>query len=495
MTRATVGFFGKLPSHGDFLERRIAPAFREVWDEWLQQCVAVSRAVLEDRWLDIYLTSPVWRFFVSDGVAAAASYGGILIPSVDRVGRHFPLTIVAELPAAVEPLHFAYSAERWLRQLEELAIEALQAPDFDLQEFEKALGESAARPSSLQMQSSLVEFSGAATHWRYAISSVGGLAPALASLSIASAQRALRPMSLWWTDGSELVRPSALLVRSLPDPASFPAMLAGTWAQEGWSGDVRADDDAVLPADRIAYSLSSAGVTSAGTVRAINQDNLTCNDQNRVWAVADGMGGGQGGEVASQMVADVLVALEPTATLNAVTRSVRVALERVNADLYRRNAGRFKDEWSASTVVALTLRGQEWAVAWAGDSRAYLFRDSELVQLTVDHSLQNHPVIATDDVLGPTPRDGVITRAVGAEQMLRLDQVSGKARAGDRFLLCSDGLYGALDLEAVIGALGIGETQKCTQALLDAALLAGASDNVTAVVVDVQAKDRAGRAA
>jgi type VI secretion system protein ImpM len=490
LIRPTVGFFGKLPSHEDFLERRIAPAFREVWDEWLQQCVAVSRAVLEDRWLDIYLTSPVWRFFVSGGVAAAASYGGILIPSVDRVGRHFPLTIVAELPASMEPLHFAYSAERWLRQLEELAIEALQAPDFDLQEFEKALGESAARLSSLQKQRSLVEFSGVATHWRYAISSVGGLASALASLSIAGAQRALRPMSLWWTDGSELVRPSALLVRSLPDPASFPAMLAGTWAQEGWSGDVR-DDDAMLPAERIAYSLSSGGITSAGTVRAINQDNFTCNDRRQVWAVADGMGGGQGGEVASQMVADVLVALEPAATLKAVTRSVRVALERVNADLYRKNAGRFKDEWSASTVVALTLRGQEWAVAWAGDSRAYLFRDGELVQLTVDHSLQNHPVTATDDVLGPTPRDGVITRAVGAEPVLRLDQVSGEARAGDRFLLCSDGLYSALRLEAVIGALGIAETQKCTHALLAAALLAGASDNVTAVVVDVQTQDRA----
>jgi serine/threonine protein phosphatase PrpC len=107
------------------------------------------------------------------------------------------------------------------------------------------------------------------------------------------------------------------------------------------------------------------------------------------------------------------------------------------------------------------------------------------VQLTVDHSLKNHPVIATDDVLEPTSRDGVITRAVGGERVLRLDQVSGEARAGDRFLLCSDGLYNALDVETVIRALGIGETQKCTQALLDAALLAGASDNVTAVVVDV----------
>jgi serine/threonine protein phosphatase PrpC len=81
----------------------------------------------------------------------------------------------------------------------------------------------------------------------------------------------------------------------------------------------------------------------------------------------------------------------------------------------------------------------------------------------------------------------VITRAVGGEQVLRLDQVSGEVRAGDRFLLCSDGLYNALDVEAVIRTLGIGGTQKCTQALLNAALLAGASDNVTAVVVDVQA--------
>ena len=98
MAAVDVGFFGKLPSHGDFIERRVASAFREAWDEWLQRCMTQSQRELGSRWLDCYLTSPMWRFFLCDGVAGAASYAGILLPSVDRVGRYFPLTVVVELP-------------------------------------------------------------------------------------------------------------------------------------------------------------------------------------------------------------------------------------------------------------------------------------------------------------------------------------------------------------------------------------------------------------
>src|SRR5215467_11283482 len=100
MSGASVGFFGKLPSHGDFIERRVGAPFRDVWDEWLQRCIATSRQTLGSEWLDCYLTSPMWRFFLSDGIAGATSYAGILLPSVDRVGRYFPLTVVVELPAA-----------------------------------------------------------------------------------------------------------------------------------------------------------------------------------------------------------------------------------------------------------------------------------------------------------------------------------------------------------------------------------------------------------
>ena len=97
-----VGFYGKLPSHGDFLRRRVSDAFVGVWDGWLQECIAASRAILGERWLDVYLTSPAWRFACAAGTFGAAPIAGVMVPSVDRVGRYFHLTFVAELPPGAE---------------------------------------------------------------------------------------------------------------------------------------------------------------------------------------------------------------------------------------------------------------------------------------------------------------------------------------------------------------------------------------------------------
>ena len=96
--RLDVGFYGKLPSHGDFLRRRVSDGFVGVWDAWLQECVAASRDALADRWLDVYLTSPAWRFVCAPGACGQSAVAGVMVPSVDRVGRYFPLTVVAELP-------------------------------------------------------------------------------------------------------------------------------------------------------------------------------------------------------------------------------------------------------------------------------------------------------------------------------------------------------------------------------------------------------------
>ena len=93
-----VGLFGKLPSHGDFLRRRVPDAFVDAWDSWLRECLPASRNVLGERWLDLYLTSPAWRFICAAGTCGPAPVIGLMVPSVDRVGRYFPLTLVTQLP-------------------------------------------------------------------------------------------------------------------------------------------------------------------------------------------------------------------------------------------------------------------------------------------------------------------------------------------------------------------------------------------------------------
>jgi type VI secretion system protein ImpM len=182
------------------------------------------------------------------------------------------------------------------------------------------------------------------------------------------------------------------------------------------------------------------------------------------------------------MVIDALNALEPTASLNATLHSVSEAMTRVNADLRRGALGAGDDALSGSTVVALFIRGGEWGVAWAGDSRAYRLRDSTLTPLTRDHSASFEP----DETAIRAPGNTEITRAVGAEEEFELDEVSDLVADGDRFLLCSDGLYDALDGASIAHIIAQGTPDEASRVLIEAARAAGARDNVTAVIVDAR---------
>src|SRR6478752_5324940 len=135
---ASAGFFGKVTSHGDFVSRRLPASFKLPWDEWLQHGMQGSRNSLGDAWLDTYLSSPIWRFALAPGVCDANSWAGIVMPSVDRVGRHFPLTIAAGVEGDVALLDWVENAASWYDRLEELALESLRE-DFSLDALDAAL--------------------------------------------------------------------------------------------------------------------------------------------------------------------------------------------------------------------------------------------------------------------------------------------------------------------------------------------------------------------
>ena len=126
------GFFGKLPSHGDFVARRLPAAFTDPWDAWLRAGLADSRAQLGEAWLPVYLNSPIWRFVLGAGVCGPQAWGGVMMPSVDRVGRYFPFTIAAGLDDGATP------AAAWYAALEALALPAL-GEGFSLPGFDAAL--------------------------------------------------------------------------------------------------------------------------------------------------------------------------------------------------------------------------------------------------------------------------------------------------------------------------------------------------------------------
>ncbi|HEY4366079.1 MAG TPA: type VI secretion system-associated protein TagF [Steroidobacteraceae bacterium] len=485
MTGSTIGWFGKLPSHGDFLHRRVPEAFINAWDPWLQQCMASSREQLGQDWLQTYLTSPVWRFFLSGGVVGASSFAGILLPSVDRVGRYFPLTVLAELPSDLPPMAVAIHGREWFRTIEGLALHALESEEFVLEDFDAAIQGSAATLAGVEQYYGIdlgQSFPQAADHWRLPLSSVDRAPAALIDPLLAAATRELRPLSMWWTDGSEHLGASCLLVKALPDSVRFTAMLDGQWSARGWSGE--AGDVELVSAARFDYRVASAAITDTGPVRSMNQDRFLEHAESGIWVAADGMGGHSRGEYASQLVVDVIGSLEPAATVSASLQAARVVLSRANGDLVRSALGAGSQR-SGSTVVVLCVRQQEWGVLWAGDSRAYLLRDGVLRVLTRDHAAGSETMDDFDDT-NPAPSTGEITRAVGGHDELTPDRALGQILPADRFLLCSDGLHGAVDhLQLREILMREHEPRAAVEALLRAAVDSGTRDNVTAVVVDI----------
>jgi type VI secretion system protein ImpM len=229
-TEAEVGFYGKLPFKGDFLQRRVPQEFVEPWDAWLQQGLHESRLRLRDAWLEAYLSGPVWRFVLAEGVCGAAGYAGILVPSVDRVGRYFPLTLVTRLEAQACPVDVACGSGGWFDAAEAVVLAALEATEMDIDEFDDqvaGLGRYLPAPS---VGSAAVAAPGSDVSplppegWPMPLEGAVSLQRAVNAFAYAQLDRALRPTALWWSDGSNAVDPCWVATSGLPDARRFTAM-------------------------------------------------------------------------------------------------------------------------------------------------------------------------------------------------------------------------------------------------------------------------------
>jgi type VI secretion system protein ImpM len=139
-TSRIAGWYGKLPALGDFASRRLPASFVTFWDEWLQHSLSVSRAQLGEHWLPTYLKSPIWRFALLPLVWGPTAWTGILMPSVDRVGRYFPLTIAINLEPPERAMTIVAAADDWYERIEHLALETLNA-SFGATDLDRGLSE------------------------------------------------------------------------------------------------------------------------------------------------------------------------------------------------------------------------------------------------------------------------------------------------------------------------------------------------------------------
>jgi type VI secretion system protein ImpM len=495
-----VGFYGKLPTHGDFLRRRVADDFVNAWDPWLQHCIAGSRAVLGEPWLETYLTSPVWRFALAPHVCGAAPVAGLLVPSVDRVGRYFPLTLVWPTPIELSTFEVALRFQRGFERAERLLLDTLALEQFEFADFDRRVMELAVYfdDSNPEGELRLTKESAASL-------SLPAGRPRCIPLRNAAALEAPAlqifgahldahhgALGIWWTDGSAAVEPSWLLTQGLPDPANYCAMLDGAWAAAGWElAATEPDPTSTIvraammdaPSADAALLIDSAALTDRGPVRSTNQDAFLERADMGLWAVADGMGGLSDGEVASRMVCDSLAQAPVVATLDEQIEVAVGQLRQVN-DYLRRMATRVVNPVrSGSTVIVLLIRQKECALLWAGDSRGYRLRDGLVSQMTTDHSWAAE--VGADP--GGAADEQAITRAVGGEDTLAPDVVRSDVRPGDRFLLCSDGIARVLDITRLGQILQTQAPLPCCAELIAQSIAGGGTDNLTAVIVDCAA--------
>lgn len=215
------GFFGKVTSHGDFVARRLPPAVVEAWDGWLQQCIHTSKQQLGADWLKYYLTSPIWRFAAAAGVLGQQAWAGVMMPSVDRVGRHFPLMVAAPGSDAMLLPGWVSKGRDWYDNLEDLARGSLES-GFVLDQFDRALAAMPAPPGQSSIPKQI-----APAGWRLALGERDQLPDGITQLL-------LQGHSLWWSEGSPSVAPSMLVCKGMPAPDAFAAMLDGRWQARGW---------------------------------------------------------------------------------------------------------------------------------------------------------------------------------------------------------------------------------------------------------------------
>jgi serine/threonine protein phosphatase PrpC len=248
---------------------------------------------------------------------------------------------------------------------------------------------------------------------------------------------------------------------------------------------------------RRVFDVDSCGLSHAGRVRELNEDRYLVKSESGVFAVADGMGGHEAGEIASTSIVEHLSSIGvPSSAPDLRARfedRVMIANREIREISSMRNGTII-----GSTLAALLAFESQYACIWAGDSRIYMLRGGQLAQLSRDHTEVQQ--LLDQGALTPAeaanwPRRNVITRAIGALDDPPLEIAYGQILADDKFLVCSDGLTAHVSDEEIREALHQNPPSGACNSLIDLTLSRGATDNVTVVVVQFRTATNSARLA
>ena len=246
------------------------------------------------------------------------------------------------------------------------------------------------------------------------------------------------------------------------------------------------------------FQIKRGMLSHPGMKRERNEDSVACHEPDAahdvlrkgyVYVVADGVGGRQAGEVASQYIADGIVERYHRSATSDTREALAESIKLVNGELLERASQEQGEEGMATTLLAAVVKGGKLFLANVGDCRAYLIRDQRIEQLTEDHSFAAELVrigrISEEEAV-EHPQRSVITRYLGAEEVVEPDIFERGIQAGDIIVLCSDGLWSQLADEEISEIATGEEPFQAVKVLIDRANQRGGTDNVTAIILRVE---------
>lgn len=449
-----IGFFGKVPSHGDFISEGLDREFITRLDEWLRAGMHACADQYGARWSSVFSNAPPTRFISEIGVWGDAAYVGVLLPSRDRVGRRYPLVVLAQLTRFRLHPRTLYLDETWFMAAEALA-ETSMSEDFDMNRFTTAI-KRLRLPKPKEDDDAPVP-----THNRD------------------------KPTSLWWQIDAETRRPKGVKLDGRPGTADFiklfqdnklppePAPRSEKPQQVG-----AAKSPTLAPKAPVALPLAAKPVTStsiiysyathAGTKLSANADSLFVSSQPPLFAIADGIGENHAAAEAARLTVNLLADVTAGSEHSVDPQTIRGKLGTVNSLLLSRQVGEGALRPGAS-VVAASIFDQTITVLWSGDARAYLLRDGTMHPLTRDHVIVG--------------MKRTLAQYIGHSQQFRPDIIRENWGWSDRLLLCSFPLVQQLKERVVAELLSETKIEDCAEALIQEALIETARDNISAIVI------------
>ena len=233
--------------------------------------------------------------------------------------------------------------------------------------------------------------------------------------------------------------------------------------------------------------IEHAALSHEGRVRTNNEDAYCVRAEDGLFLVADGMGGHENGEWASAAIAEAISSVVLPPDFDAASQAVAEALHGANAVIYAEAQSRGLQ--MGSTAVALLVRDERFAILWVGDSRAYLRRDGQLIQMSHDHTqvqeMIDRGLLTPEDAEGH-PMSHILARAMGVRAHVEVDVITDETEPGDVFLLCSDGLTARVEPREIEAVLGDADADSRARRLVGMTLERGAPDNVTVITVGIR---------